>query len=239
MAADLCQAAYVALLMFWRMRHPLLALGVSVELGPESICKCLDAHNIGFMFAPRYHPAMKAVSPVRRALRIRTAFNLLGPLLNPARPPFGLIGIYSPSIAPLMAAALQGLGTRRALVVHSGGLDELTPLADADVLEVTPAGTRSFKVEPQRMGIQRCTVEDLKGGDAALNACILRDAFAGKKGAVADALCLNAGFALAACQVTDTPEDGVALAQETQASRISKKALKQSTVYVHAVAVQM
>ena len=93
----------------------------------------------------RFHPAMAAVSAVRRCLRVRTAFNLLGPLLNPARAGYGLIGVYSPAVAPLMAAALLRLGTRRALVVHSHGLDELTPLGDADVLEVTPAGTRTYR----------------------------------------------------------------------------------------------
>ena len=88
---------------------------------------------------------MAAVVPVRRSLRVRTAFNLLGPLLNPANAAYGLIGVYSPSVAPLMAAALQRLGTRRALVVHSHGLDELTPLGDAEILEVTSAGTRSYR----------------------------------------------------------------------------------------------
>ena len=93
----------------------------------------------------RYHPAMAAVVPVRRALRVRTAFNILGPLLNPAGAAYGLIGGYSTEIAPLMASTLQRLGCKRALVVHSHGLDELTPLGDAEVLEVTPQGTRAYR----------------------------------------------------------------------------------------------
>lgn len=88
---------------------------------------------------------MKAVVPVRKSLKVRTAFNILGPLLNPAGAAYGLIGVYSPAIAPLMASALQRLGTKRALVVHSHGLDELTPMGDAELLEVTPQGTRSYR----------------------------------------------------------------------------------------------
>ncbi len=93
----------------------------------------------------RYHPAMKAVVPVRKSLKVRTAFNILGPLLNPAGAAYGLIGVYSPAISHLMATTLQRLGAKRALVVHSHGLDELTPMGDAELLEVTPQGTRSYR----------------------------------------------------------------------------------------------
>ena len=96
----------------------------------------------------RFHPAMAAVVPVRRSLKVRTAFNILGPLLNPAGAAYGLIGVYSPAISGLMAATLQRLGTKRALVVHSHGLDELTPMGDAEILEVTPTGTRSYRCWP-------------------------------------------------------------------------------------------
>ena len=151
---------------------------------------------------------MKAVAPVRKALGVRTAFNLLGPLLNPARARHARVGVYSPSIAPLMAAAL---------VVHSAGLDELTPMAPATVVEaVGGVAGAPYQLDPARLGIPRCEVEDLKGGDAKLNASILADVFGGARSAVADALNLNAGVALAAAGLADTPEDGVALAQETQ-----------------------
>lgn len=93
----------------------------------------------------RFHPAMAAVVPVRKALKVRTAFNILGPLLNPADAAYGLIGVYSPAISGLMASTLQRLGSKRALVVHSNGLDELTPLGDSEILEVTPSGTRSYR----------------------------------------------------------------------------------------------
>ncbi len=113
------------------------ALGVALELHPEGIRACVREAGIAFMYAPAFHPAMAAVGPVRRALRVRTAFNLLGPLLNPARASRALVGVYSPSVAPLMAAALGRLGVERALVVHSAGMDELTPLAPAIVIEAS------------------------------------------------------------------------------------------------------
>uniref|UniRef100_A0A1D2A5Q7 anthranilate phosphoribosyltransferase n=2 Tax=Auxenochlorella protothecoides TaxID=3075 RepID=A0A1D2A5Q7_AUXPR len=192
------------------------ALGVTVELDAAGVARCIDEVGLGFMYAPVFHPAMKAVVPVRRALKIRTVFNLLGPLLNPAHAAYGLVGVYSPSISHVMADALQRLGTQRSLVVHSMGLDELTPLGPASVVEVTQAGKREYSLEPRDLGIPRATVEDLKGGDARLNAAILEDVFGGGRGPVADALNLNAGVALCAAGVVASAEDGVALAQETQ-----------------------
>lgn len=194
------------------------ALGVAIELGPEGVAACLDQAGVGFMFAPTFHPAMKAVVPVRKALKVRTAFNLLGPMLNPADAAYGLIGVYSTDVSHLMADALQRLGVKKALVVHSMGLDELTPMGPADVVEVTPEGKKCYQIDPKDLGIPRCSVEDLAGGDAKLNASILMDVFGGARGAVADALNLNAGVALAAAQVAATPEEGVAMAQEVQRS---------------------
>ncbi|KAL4856534.1 Anthranilate phosphoribosyltransferase [Chlorella vulgaris] len=194
------------------------ALGVAVELGPAGVTACLEQAGVAFMYAPTYHPAMKAVVPVRKALKVRTAFNLLGPMLNPADAAFGLVGVYSTSVSHLMADALQRLGVRKALVVHSMGLDELTPMGPADVVEVTQQGKRSYSLEPLDLGIPRCQVADLAGGDAALNARILMDVFGGAKGPVADALNLNAGVALAAATVAADAKEGVAMAQEAQRS---------------------
>ncbi|GLC67738.1 hypothetical protein PLESTF_000600400 [Pleodorina starrii] len=193
------------------------ALGVAIDLGPEGVRRCLDEAGIAFMFANRYHPAMRAVRPVRSALKVRTALNMLGPLLNPAHAAYGLVGVYDTSISELMAGSLLRLGVRKALVVHSMGLDELTPMGPADVVEVAVgAPLKRYSLDPRDVGIPRCEVEDLKGGDAQLNAAILRDVLAGQRGPVADALVLNAGYALAAAQVTASPADGVALAQEVQ-----------------------
>lgn len=190
--------------------------GVAVDLGPEGVAACVRESNMGFMFAPRYHPAMKAVVPVRKALKVRTAFNILGPMLNPADAEYALVGVYTPDLQKLMADSLQNLGVKKALIVHSMGLDELTPLGHADVYEVGPGGTKQYQVFPEKLGIPKCEVADLKGGDRALNAQILRDVFGGAQNAVADALNLNAGFALAAGGIAATPEDGIAMAQEAQ-----------------------
>lgn len=192
------------------------ALGVAVDLGPQSVARCIDKAGVGFMYAPRYHPAMAAVRQVRKELGTRTAFNILGPMLNPARAAYGLIGVYSNSIGPLMAEALQRLGMQRALVVHSFGLDELTPLGATDVLEVTPAGTRRYQLDPLDFGIPRCEIADLAGGNAAYNAQLLMDVFGGERNAISDALNLNAGVALHAAGIVTSPQEGVSRAQEAQ-----------------------
>eukprot|EP00877_Chromochloris_zofingiensis_P008605 jgi/Chrzof1/3999/Cz13g16180.t1 len=194
------------------------ALGVAIELGPEGVGKCIEEAGVGFMYAPTYHPAMRMLRPVRSALKVRTAFNMLGPLLNPADATYGLVGVYDTDISMLMAESLMRLGMKKALVVHSMGLDELTPMGPADVVEISAGqAARRYQLDPKDMGIPRCSVEDLNGGDASLNAKILQDVFGGQKGPVADALNLNAGYALAASQVAASPQEGIAMAQEAQA----------------------
>ena len=203
------------------------ALGVAMDLGPEGVAACVDEAGLGFMYAPRYSPAMARVRPVRSALGVRTAFNILGPLLNPARAGRALVGVYDPSASQLMAGALARMGVRKALVVHSMGLDELTPMGPADVVEVEAVGDEGdpdapppritrYELDPLDVGVARCSVEELAGGDAATNAAILRRAFEGERSAVADALVLNAGYALAAAGVAPDPREGVAMAREAQ-----------------------
>jgi anthranilate phosphoribosyltransferase len=158
--------------------------------------------GMGFMYAPRYHPSMKAVAPVRKALKVRTAFNLLGPMLNPAKSKYALVGVYTPDLQHLMADSLMKLGMKKALVVCSTvgklSLDEMTPCGPTQVVEVTPAGTKAYSFNPRDVGIPPCELSDLAGGDAKLNAQILMDALGGEKGPVADCLMLNAGVAMAA-----------------------------------------
>jgi anthranilate phosphoribosyltransferase len=197
------------------------ALGVAMDLGPQGVAACVDEASLGFMFAPRYSPGMARVRPVRSALGVRTAFNVLGPLLNPARAKRALVGVYDPSASELMAGALARMGVTKALVVHSMGLDELTPMGPADVVEVesdgaSPPKMKRYTLDPLDVGIKRCSVEDLAGGDAATNAAILRRVFEGERSAVADALNLNAGYALAAAGVASDPKEGVAMAREAQ-----------------------
>ena len=194
-------------------------LGVVIDLGPEQMEQCLAEAGIGFMFAPRFHPAMKAVVPVRKALKVRTAFNILGPMLNPAKVPYALVGVYSREVQKLMADSLVALGFEKALVVNSMGIDELTPAGPADVFEVTEGGAiKEYKVYPKDVGIPSCDIEDLKGGDAATNAQMLLDVFGGEQNAVADALVLNSGFALATAKFAKDPKEGVAMARDIQRS---------------------
>lgn len=195
------------------------AFGVELELGPKGIAKCIEDANIGFMFAPAFHPAMKVVRPVRKSLGVRTAFNMLGPLLNPASAKYALIGVYSTDISKLMADAASLMGIEKTLVVHSMGLDELTPMGPASIYEASKGeGVKRYDLDPLDLGIPRCAVEDLAGGDATLNARILCDVFGGERNAVADALNLNAGVALAAAKVASDVQEGVKMAQEVQRS---------------------
>ena len=174
------------------------ALGVAVEIGPEAIERCVKEVGMGFMFAPRFHPAMAKVSPVRKSLKVRTAFNLLGPMLNPAHSKYALVGVYSTDIQRLMADSFMRLGMKKALIVHSMGLDELTPCGLADVMEVSKDGVKTYTFEPSKVGIKKCELKDLAGGDAKLNAKILREALGGETGPVAETLILNAGVAMVA-----------------------------------------
>jgi anthranilate phosphoribosyltransferase len=175
----------------------LAALGLELPLDERAAGRCLARTGFTFLFAPYYHPAMKALAPVRRALGVRTVFNLLGPLTNPAEPPFYVIGAFSLETAGLMSEALSGLPIERAFVVHgASGWDEPTPLGPFSLFDVRPGDIRRMDRDPADYGLPRCRPEDLAGGDAEDNAGRLLDAFAGERGAHRDALTLGAALAL-------------------------------------------
>jgi anthranilate phosphoribosyltransferase len=190
-------------------------LGLPLPLDEARAGACLAATGFTFLFAPHYHPAMKAIGPVRQALGVRTLFNVLGPLTNPAAPPYMLVGAYSEPMAELMAGALAGLpGVRRAFVVHgAGGWDEPTPIGPFTLFEVQGGTVRRSVRTPADYGLATCTAEDLAGGDAGANAAAMRAVLEGRdRGPHRDALCLGASLALEAAGVASSPADGLARA---------------------------
>jgi len=189
-------------------------LGMPLPLHEQAAVDCLEATGFTFLFAPAYHPAMKAVVPIRGALSVRTVFNVLGPLTNPAAPPFQLIGAYSRPAARLMADTLAGMPIERAFVVHGEpGWDEATPAGDFWLYDVRPGAVDEQHRSPEDYGLQRCAPADLKGGDAEHNARELCRVFTGDDtGAHRDALLMGTSLVLEVQGVATDPRDGVARA---------------------------
>ena len=174
------------------------ALGVALPADAAAARQQFDRANFTFLFAPNFHPAMKAIAPVRKALGVRTVFNILGPLTNPAAPPFALIGAFDLPTAKLMADTLAGMPIQRCFVVHGEpGWDEATPVGPFTVFDVRPGSVRRQRRHPEHYGIPLCSPDDLAGGDAATNALAIEAVLAGRdQGPHRDALLLGAGLAL-------------------------------------------
>jgi anthranilate phosphoribosyltransferase len=191
------------------------ALGLPLPLDERAAGACLAATGFTFLFAPHYHPAMKEVAPVRRALGVRTVFNLLGPLTNPAEPPFSLIGAYSAEAARLMAETLAGMPVERAFVIHgTPGWDEATPVGPYELYDVRPGRVLRELRDPLDVGMPRCTAEALAGGDAGHNARGLRAVFEGRdRGPHAEAVLLNTALALEVTGAVPDLREGVAAAR--------------------------
>jgi anthranilate phosphoribosyltransferase len=175
------------------------ALGVNINLSPLRMGACLDEVGMAFLFAPAMHSAMKYVQTARRELRLRTVFNLLGPLTNPAHASAQVVGVYSVELVEKLAEALSMLGLRRAVVVHGlDGLDEITITGPTRIAEVRQGNVRTYEVTPEEFGLKRAPIEELAGGDAAANAGIIRAILNGEKSARRDVILLNAAAALVA-----------------------------------------
>jgi anthranilate phosphoribosyltransferase len=175
------------------------ALGINIQLSPERAAQCLREVGICFLFAPNLHPAMKQVQGVRRELKMRTMFNLLGPLTNPAGASGQVVGVYSLDLVEKLAEALSMLGLRRALVVHGlDGLDEITITSKTRIAEAHEGSVRSYEVEPEEFGMKSAALNDISGGDAAENAGIIRAVLDGERSPRRDVVLLNTAAALVA-----------------------------------------
>ncbi|HZP64219.1 MAG TPA: anthranilate phosphoribosyltransferase [Terriglobales bacterium] len=211
------------------------ALGVNINLPPTRIAACLDQVGIAFLYAPAMHSAMKYVQPARRELRLRTVFNLLGPLTNPARASAQVVGVYSPMLVEKLAAALSMLGLHRAVVVHGlDGLDEVTITGPTRVAEVRERGVHSYEVTPEEFGMRRATLEAISGGDAAANAGIIRDILEGKKSPCRDVVLLNAAAALVAASRAEHIGDALPLAVKSIDSGAAAEKLKSLVNFTNA-----
>jgi anthranilate phosphoribosyltransferase len=189
------------------------ALGVKIDLPAARIAECLEKVGMAFLYAPAMHSAMKYVQPARRELRLRTVFNLLGPLTNPAQATCQVVGVYSADLVEKLAEALSMLGLHRALVVHgSDGLDEITICGPTRIGEVRDGQVRTYEVTPEEFGLRRATLEEISGGDAAMNAALIREVLDGKKSARRDVVLLNAAAALVAARRADHLRDAMPLA---------------------------
>jgi anthranilate phosphoribosyltransferase len=203
------------------------ALGAAIELQPEQVARCISEAGIGFMYAPIHHPAMRNVAPVRKELGVRTLFNILGPLTNPAGAPNVLMGVFHPDLVGIQARVLQQLGASRALVVHgTDGMDEISLCAPTLVAELDAAGgLREYELDPAQFGLEPCTAADLRVDDAAQSRDRILQALADQPGAARDIVALNAGAALYVAGIATSIADGLVRARGVMASGAARAKL--------------
>jgi len=190
-------------------------LGVNLDISPEIVEKCIAEIGVGFLFAPALHGAMKHAIGPRREIGIRTIFNILGPLTNPAGADCQVMGVYRADLVEKLAGVLHKLGCRHGFVVHGlDGMDEITLTADTLIAEVTPAGVKLGTINPEQFGLVRCSMDALRGGDATANAEIVKSVLGGEQGARRDIVLLNTAYALVAAGTVVTPAEGLVQASQ-------------------------
>jgi anthranilate phosphoribosyltransferase len=203
------------------------ALGAKIDLTPEQVARCIEESGFGFMFAQAFHPAMKHAAPTRREIGVRTAFNILGPLTNPAHAQHQLLGVARREIAPLMAAVLERLGSTHVLVIHGhGGFDELTLDGPNEVYELDSGETREYTVSAPELGLTTALPSAIRGGTPEQNAAVLTSVLMGEEGPVRDVVLLNAAAALVAADIARDLPDGVQRAAEAIDSGAAASRLK-------------
>jgi len=215
----------------------LAALGVRVDLPPERVAACVDEVGLAFLFAPSLHPAMKHAMGARRELGVRTVFNVLGPLTNPAGATVQVLGVFDPQLTETLARVLLALGVRAAFVVHGAdGLDELSTTGPNRVSELRDGEVRTFTLDPLDLGLPRSRLSDLQGDDAATNAAITRSVLAGERGPRRDIVLLNAGAALVAAGLASDLREGVAQAAQAIDTGRAREVLERLVAFTNEAA---
>ena len=213
------------------------ALGVKLALTAENVGRCIDEIGLGFMFAPNHHTAMKYVAPVRRELGVRTIFNILGPLTNPAGAENQLMGVFHPDLVGIQARVLSQLGARHAMVVHGrDGLDEISLSGPTLVAELKNGWIREYELDPAEFGFSLCSAADLAAPTAEDSKARLLAILDNQPGPARDIVCLNAGAAIYVAGVTDSLAEGIRLAQELLASGAARQKLGQLVELTHKLA---
>lgn len=201
--------------------------GIHLDLDAEQVARCIEQVGVGFMFAPNHHPAMRYAVAPRREMGVRTLFNILGPLTNPAGAPNQVLGVYAPELVPLMADVLRRLGSHHVLVVHAeDGLDEISLAQPTLVAELKEGEIHEYVITPESLGVKRQSLETLRVASAEDSLRLVEQALVGE-GPAADIVALNAGAALYAADVADSLVEGVALAQDAQASKLPLEKLRE------------
>jgi anthranilate phosphoribosyltransferase len=204
------------------------ALGININLTPEQTARCIERVGFGFMFAPNYHSAMKHAAPVRRELGVRTLFNILGPLTNPAGARQQVMGVFHPDLVGIQARVLQRLGSRRVMVVHGAdGMDEITLTGETMIAELKDNHVREYTIHPEQFGLNVSPLQTISVDSVAASRAMLLAALEGQPGAARDIVQLNAGASIYVAGISDTLEHGVGLAAETIASGAAMNTLRQ------------
>lgn len=203
------------------------ALGINLDSSVEIIEKCLNEVGMAFLFAPKLHPAMKYAIGPRKQIGIRTVFNILGPLTNPAGASAQVLGVYSPDLVGPMANVLKNLGTKHSFVVHGSGIDEVSLTGETKIAEIVNGAVKACTISPEQFGMKKCAADELKGGDAGQNLKILTDILKGEKGPKRDIAVLNAAVAIVAGGKAGDIGKGIKLAEESIDSKKASGKLEQ------------
>lgn len=213
------------------------ACGVKIDITPDQVKECVEKIDIGFLFAPTFHSAMRFVGPTRKALGFRTIFNILGPLANPANAKAQVVGVFEERLTTVFAQVLKELGLKKVLVVHGkDGLDEFSTTAETVVSELKDGQVTTYTVKPEDFGFERANISDLVGGETKLNAEILKSVLSGEKGPKRDILLLNAGAAFYVAEKVASIEEGIKMAAQVIDDGLAAKKLEEFVTYTNSFA---